>query len=191
MQLKNGRLEVLELLALFLLKTETCDAKNSWEFFVDAIFGLVKIGFEKRRTNRKSSLMNGKSLTLPRIQHKVVPLVLRNCISRRFLITQFLAAEALGKNTLANSGGSFLLFVRQLSQMCYPCILRLNLTSYLCSDFYGHDWFQTCRYKTRELWGLFAEEKILSYGFEIIDIFCKNAVLNICQYLNIFTPTRE
>ena len=28
-QLKNGRLEVLELLALFLLKTETCDAKNS------------------------------------------------------------------------------------------------------------------------------------------------------------------
>ena len=83
--------------------------------------------------------MNGRSLTLPRIQHKVVPLVLRNCLSRRFLITQFLAAEALGKNTLANSGGSFLLFVRQLSQMCYPCILRLNLTSYLCSDFYGHD----------------------------------------------------
>ena len=26
--LKNGRLEVLELVALFLLKTETCDAKN-------------------------------------------------------------------------------------------------------------------------------------------------------------------
>ena len=29
MQLKNGRLEVLELVALFLLKTETCNAKNS------------------------------------------------------------------------------------------------------------------------------------------------------------------
>ena len=28
-QLKNGRLEVLELVALFLLKTETWDAKNS------------------------------------------------------------------------------------------------------------------------------------------------------------------
>ena len=41
-QLKNGRLEVLELLALFLLKTETCDV----------IFGLVKIGFEKRGTNQ-------------------------------------------------------------------------------------------------------------------------------------------
>ena len=53
-QLQNGRLEVLKLLALFLLKTETSDAKNSWEFFVDAIFGLVKIGFEKSRgTNRK------------------------------------------------------------------------------------------------------------------------------------------
>ena len=52
-QLKNGRLEVLELVALFLLKTETCDAKNSWEFLVDAIFCLVKIGFQKRGTNTK------------------------------------------------------------------------------------------------------------------------------------------
>ena len=29
------------------------DAKNSCEFFVDAIFYLVKIGFEKRGTNTK------------------------------------------------------------------------------------------------------------------------------------------
>ena len=53
MQLKNGRLEVLELLALFLLKTETCEAKNSGEFFVDNIICLVKIGFEKGGTNKK------------------------------------------------------------------------------------------------------------------------------------------
>ena len=53
MQLKNGRLEVLELVALFLPKTETCDAKNSSEFFVDNIICLVKIGFEKRGTNTK------------------------------------------------------------------------------------------------------------------------------------------
>ena len=53
MQLKNERLEVLELVALFLLKTETWDAKNSWEFFVDAIFCLLKIGFEKRGTDTK------------------------------------------------------------------------------------------------------------------------------------------
>ena len=53
MQLKNGPLEVLELVALFLLKTETRDAKNSSEFFVDNIICLVKIGFEKRGTNTK------------------------------------------------------------------------------------------------------------------------------------------
>ena len=29
LQLKNGWLEVLELVALFLFKTETCNAKNS------------------------------------------------------------------------------------------------------------------------------------------------------------------
>ena len=29
-------------------------------------------------------------------------------------------------------------------------------------------------------------EKNLSYGFEILDIFCKNAVLNICRYLKRF-----
>ena len=29
-------------------------------------------------------------------------------------------------------------------------------------------------------------EENLSYGFEIIDIFCKNAALNICQYLKRF-----
>ena len=54
-QLKNGRLEVLELVALFLLQTETCEAKNSSEFFLDnkIILCLVKIGFEKRGTNTK------------------------------------------------------------------------------------------------------------------------------------------
>ena len=46
-------IEVLELVASFLLKTETCNAKNSCEFFVDNIICLVKIGFEKRGTNTK------------------------------------------------------------------------------------------------------------------------------------------
>ena len=53
MQLKNGRLIVLELVTLFLHKTETGNAKNSWEFFVDNIICLVKIDFEKRGTNTK------------------------------------------------------------------------------------------------------------------------------------------
>ena len=51
MQLKNGQLEVLELAALFLIKMETCDAKNFLEFFVDNVISLAKIGFEKRGTN--------------------------------------------------------------------------------------------------------------------------------------------
>ena len=58
MQPKNGRLEVLELVALFLLKTETCDAKNSWEFFLDAIlFCLVKIGFQTGSRDAISCLL--------------------------------------------------------------------------------------------------------------------------------------
>ena len=41
------------------------------------------------------------------------------------------------------------------------------MTSYLCSEFYGHDWLQTCRYKTKELWGLFAEVREKSVlGFQ-------------------------
>ena len=91
------------------------------------------------------SLMNGRSLTLPRIQHKVVPLVLRNCISRRFLITQFLAAEALGKNTLADKT---CIVRRQFSSICasaFTNVLSLHFKVKfdqlfnLCSDFYGHD----------------------------------------------------
>ena len=57
MQPKNGRLEVLELVALFLLKTETCDAKNSWEFSLDAIFCLVKAGFETSSRDAISCLL--------------------------------------------------------------------------------------------------------------------------------------
>ena len=53
LQLKNGWLEALALVALFLFRTGTCDAKSSWELFVDAIFCFVKICFQKRRTNTK------------------------------------------------------------------------------------------------------------------------------------------
>ena len=52
-QLKNWCLEVLELVTIFLFKSETRDAKNSWEFFLDAIFCLVMIGFEKKGTKTK------------------------------------------------------------------------------------------------------------------------------------------
>ena len=67
-----------------------------------------------------------------------------------FLITQFLANEALGKNTLAEE-----IVRRKFSSIRVSTFT--TLTSYLCSKFYGHDCLQTCRYKTRELGGLFAE----------------------------------
>ena len=68
MKLKNGCLEVLELMDLFLLKTEICVL----------YFCVVKVGFKKRETTEyKVSLMIGSSLISPRIQHKVVLLVLR------------------------------------------------------------------------------------------------------------------
>ena len=113
--------------------------------------------------------------------------LIANCIVCRFLVTQFLATKALGKNTLADmtwSDGSFPLFVRQLSQMCLRCILGLNLTSYLCSELYGHDWLKICRYKNRELWGLFTEVRKKSVlGFRSQLTFCyKIAVWNICRY---------
>ena len=43
--------EVLESVVLFLLKTGTWDAKNCGEFFVDAVFCIVKICLKKRRAN--------------------------------------------------------------------------------------------------------------------------------------------
>ena len=43
-------------------------------------FCFVKVGFEKRETNTRLSLMTGSSLILPRIQHKVVLLVWRTAV---------------------------------------------------------------------------------------------------------------
>ena len=56
---------------------------------------------------------------------------------------------------------------------------RLLLLLYI----YGHDWLQICRYKTRELLGLFAEVREKSIiGF----LNYWNAVLNIYRYLKPF-----
>ena len=49
---------------------------------------------------------------------------------------------------------------------------------------FGHDGLQT-----RELWGSFAEvreKSVLGFWNYWADIFCKNAVLNICRYLKRF-----
>ena len=57
----------------------------------------------KEKGKYRVTLINISYLILHRIQHKVVLLVLRTVFAvARFLITQFLATEALGKNTLAD-----------------------------------------------------------------------------------------
>ena len=47
LQLKNGWLEVLALVAFFLFRTGICDSKNSWQFFVDAMFSLLRFVFKR------------------------------------------------------------------------------------------------------------------------------------------------
>ena len=41
---------------LISLRNGTCEAKNSWEFFVDAVFCFVKIFFQKRATKMNSAI---------------------------------------------------------------------------------------------------------------------------------------
>ena len=73
--LKNEWFEVLELVALFLLKTGTFSAKNWKEISVDAIFYFFLDLFRKEEGKYTVTLIIGSSLILQRIQHKVVLLV--------------------------------------------------------------------------------------------------------------------
>ena len=91
----------------------------------------------------KVSLMNGSCFISPRIQHKIVFLVYRpNCIRRRFLISQFLAIKLLVKIPLQigdSPSALFLYFCANVHKsVSVRIILRLHLTSSLCSQLYGH-----------------------------------------------------
>ena len=86
-----------ELVALFIFKTGTCEAKNSWEFFVDAIFCFVKICFQKRATK-----MNRISVILPRNQQKVGLLVELTMFAVGFRLLNFFCSKALGRNILSD-----------------------------------------------------------------------------------------
>ena len=97
-QLKNGWLEVLELVAIFLFKTETYDAKKSWEFYVDNIICLVKIRrFRKERDKYKVSLINRNSFISLCIQYKVALLVLRTVFAVCFWLFSFLQLKLLAR----------------------------------------------------------------------------------------------
>ena len=66
---------------------------------------LLRFFAKKEKGKYTVTLINRSYLILPLpliFQHKVVLLVLRTVFAVGFLITQFLATEALGKNTLAD-----------------------------------------------------------------------------------------
>ena len=115
-KLPNTRVLVLELVALFIFKTGTCEAKNSWEFFVDGIFCFVKICFQKRATK-----MNRISLISPRNQQKVALLVELTMFAVGFRLLNFFAVKlwvGISFQIEDSLSTPFLdLFVRQLSQM--------------------------------------------------------------------------
>ena len=87
-KLPNTRVLVLELVVLFIFKTGTCEAKNSCEFFVDAIFCFVKICFQKRATK-----MNRISLILPRNHQKVALLEELTMFAVGFRLLHFFAVK--------------------------------------------------------------------------------------------------
>ena len=64
-------------MALFLLETGTFGAENWYAISVDTILCFVEIFFRKEKGINTVPLINRNLLILPRIQHKVVFLVLR------------------------------------------------------------------------------------------------------------------
>ena len=84
-------------------------------------------------------------------------------LSRRFLITRFLAIKLWARISLQIGDNPSVLFpylfvnFHKINLLALRFEVKFQLTSILCSEFYGHDWLQTYRYKSRELWDLFAE----------------------------------
>ena len=66
---ENGSVEVLELVALFLLKTGTFTAKNWKGISVDVISCFVEIFWRKEKGKYTVTLINGSYFILPCIQH--------------------------------------------------------------------------------------------------------------------------
>ena len=81
---------------------------------------------------------------------------------------------------------------RQKKVSTFTNVSALNLTGNLCSEFYDHDWLQTCRYKTRVLWRLFAEvrEKSVLWFWNYWH-FLQKWGLNICRYLKRFYTCKK
>ena len=103
--------------------------------------------------------MNGSSLILPRIQHKVFFSCIANCIRRWFPITQLLVVNLWARIPwqIGDSPSALFLYFSVNFHNVLALHFKVQFDQHFCSEFYGHDWLQTCRYNPRELWDLFAE----------------------------------
>ena len=137
----------------------------------------VEIFCKKRREKCTVTMINRSYLILLRIQHKVSLLVLRSVFAVCFWLLNFLQLKLWARITLQIGDGPSAVVLYLCFNFHNLVHLRLNFTTYSCSEFYGHDWLQTCRYETRELWGLFAEVREKSVlGSKLLTFFCKTAV---------------
>ena len=106
-----------------------------------------------------------------------------NCIRHRFQITQFLTKKLWARIPLQIGDSATAVFPYlcvSFHKICVSVSLKFKFDQHLCGEFYGHDWFLKLESSKVHLLTL---KKNLSYGFELIDIFCKTAILNICCYL--------
>ena len=126
------------------------------------------------------TLINRNSLISHRIKHKVFLLVMLTVFAVQ--VSDYLVScnKSLDKKILSErrqSVSTLSLFVHQLSQICQLSILRLNLTSILCTTD-----FKLADIELRELRGLFAEVKEKSVvGFRShLHFFVKIINYTIC-----------
>ena len=119
----------------------------------------------------------------------IINLLSANCFRCSFLINYFLTVNLwvripfqVGDSHWHSSSIYASIFTK-----CSWSILKLNLTSILCCKLYGHDWLQTCRYKTREPCGSSAEFRGKSV-VEFRSYFCKNGVSDTILIYSINRP---
>ena len=117
---ENGSVEVVELVALFLLKTGTLGANKLVGNFRRCYILLCWDLLRKEKGKYTVTLINRSYLILPHIQHKVVLLVLWTVFAVGFWLLSLLQLKLWARIPLqiGQSIGCSPLFVCQLSQMC-------------------------------------------------------------------------
>ena len=109
--------------------------------------------FSKREGQIHSNFDKQMFVHLACIQLKVVLLVLRTVFAVGFWLLSFLQLKLWARIPLQIGDSPSAVFLELCVNSHNVLALHFkvtNLTSYKCSEFYGHDWLQNCRYKTRE-----------------------------------------